>query len=412
MANKRIKTGKWIDSRPRMLYPIGTGAKFMTSYFINLLCLLVFGLFMLFSASYSTGYIRMGSSYYFIRPQCIYALAGLLVAWVVSRIDYRWLRRWVWPFYMLCILLLIAVLFMEPINNCRRWINLDHLPTLQPSEMAKFGLILTEAFVMERHRRKVKTLQYGILLPALIILPILVLLKFEPHYSAMVLMLCILAAMMFCSGIAWKWIVSAGSGAVMLAIVFLFTQQGYIEKRLSTWLDPDKIEYQTQQSLYSISSGGLFGLGFGAGRQKHLWLPEATNDFIFAVLCEELGFIGAALCVLLFLTLILQGLYIAYKAPDRFSSLIAVGITAQIAFQVIYNIAVVTNSVPNTGIGLPFFSSGGTSLVMLLAEMGVMLSISRASDLVRIQSQEEKPMGEKIPFPAQKQSEYRYQYKV
>lgn len=412
MERKKSRTGRWIDSKPRIFYPTGTGAHFSLSYCVNLIFLLLFGLIMLFSASYSTGYFRKGSSYYFIRPQCIYALLGLFAAWVVSHIDYRWLRRWVWPFYMLCLVLLVAVLFMDPINECRRWINLDHLPTLQPSEMTKFGLILAEAYLMDRHKRRVKTLKYGILLPGMVILPILVLLKFEPHYSAMVLMLCILATMMFCSGIAWKWIISAGSGAVVLMVAFLFTQAGYIERRLSTWLDPDKIEYQTQQSLYSISSGGLFGLGIGAGRQKHLWLPEATNDFIFSVLCEELGFVGASLCILLFLMLILQGLYIAYKAPDRFSSLLCVGITAQIAFQVIYNIAVVTNSVPNTGIGLPFFSSGGTSLVMLLAEMGVMLSVSRASSLVRIQSQEEKPMGQQILFPEQTEYSYQYQYKM
>ena len=218
---------------------------------------------------------------------------------------------------------------------------------------------------------------------------------------------------MFCSGISWAWIGIAGGAGAALTLVFLFTQSGYIEKRLSTWLDPTKIQYQTQQSLYSISSGGLFGLGFGAGRQKHLWLPEATNDFIFAVLCEELGFVGAMLCVVLFMLLILQGLYIAAKAPDRFSSLMCVGITAQIAFQVIYNIAVVTDSVPNTGIGLPFFSSGGTSLVMLLAEMGVMLSISRASDIVHIQNEAEaeKTTAQQIPFPdPREQGPNRYTY--
>lgn len=417
MAARKIKTGRWIDSRPKIFYPGKTGARFMSSYFANLLFLLLFGLYMLFSASYATGYFRKGSSYAFILPQAIYAVAGLMLALLVSHIDYRWMRRWVWPFYMLCLLLLVAVLFMEPINGCRRWINIKHLPTLQASEMAKFGLILVEAHLMERYRRRVKTLKYGIFMPLAWILPILILLKFEPHYSAMVLMLCILATMMFCSGIAWKWIVMAGSGGAALLVLFLFTQSGYIETRLSTWLDPNKIEYQTQQSLYSISSGGLFGLGIGAGRQKHLWLPEATNDFIFAVLCEEVGFVGALFCVILFMLLILQGLYIAAKAPDRFSSLVCVGITAQIAFQVIYNIAVVTNTVPNTGIGLPFFSSGGTSLVMLLGEMGVMLSISRASDLVRIQSEQTVPAktAQKIPFPAvngYKQNYDRYQYKI
>ena len=413
VAEKRTKTGRWIESRPRIFYPMKTGGKFMISYFANLVILMIFGLLMLFSASYATGFFRKGSSYAFILPQTLYAIAGLVVALVVSCIDYRWIRKWAWPFYYLCLLLLVVVLFMEPISNCRRWINIKHLPTLQVSEMAKFGLILLEAHLMALHRKRVKTLKYGILIPVFVILPILVLLKFEPHYSAMILMLSILAAMMFCSGISWAWIGIAGGAGAALTLVFLFTQSGYIEKRLSTWLDPTKIQYQTQQSLYSISSGGLFGLGFGAGRQKHLWLPEATNDFIFAVLCEELGFVGAMLCVVLFMLLILQGLYIAAKAPDRFSSLMCVGITAQIAFQVIYNIAVVTDSVPNTGIGLPFFSSGGTSLVMLLAEMGVMLSISRASDIVHIQNEAEaeKTTAQQIPFPnPREQGPNRYTY--
>lgn len=396
MAVNQKKSKKWIDSSVRMLYPLSVGSGFTMTYFLNLLILMGFGLIVLFSASYSTGYFRFGDSYHFIIPQCIYAVIGLVAALAISLLDYRWIRQWVGPFYALCLCLLVAVLFMEPINDCRRWINLEHLPTLQASEAAKFGLILVEAHIMDMHYKRVKTLWYGILMPLLFIAPILVLLKFEPHYSAMILMLCILATMMFCSGISWRWILLAGSIAVPLVLIFLFTQSGYIEKRLSGWLDPSQMPYQTQQSLYSIASGGLTGLGIGNGRQKHLWLPEATNDFIFSVLCEEMGFVGAVLCVTLFMALIVQGFYIAAKAPDRFSSLVCVGITAQIAFQVIYNIAVVTNTVPNTGISLPFFSSGGTSLVMLLCEMGVMLSISRASGIVQKQKEEQADHSSEI----------------
>ena len=249
VAEKRAKTGRWIESRPRIFYPMKTGGKFMISYFANLVILMIFGLLMLFSASYATGFFRKGSSYAFILPQTLYAIAGLVVALVVSCIDYRWIRKWAWPFYYLCLLLLVVVLFMEPISNCRRWINIKHLPTLQVSEMAKFGLILLEAHLMTLHRKRVKTLKYGILIPVFGILPILVLLKFEPHYSAMILMLSILATMMFCSGISWAWIGIAGGAGAALTLAFLFTQSGYIEKRLSTWLDPTKIQYQTQQSL-------------------------------------------------------------------------------------------------------------------------------------------------------------------
>ena len=183
MAEKRAKTGRWIESRPRIFYPMKTGGKFMISYFANLVILMIFGLLMLFSASYATGFFRKGSSYAFILPQTLYAIAGLVVALVVSCIDYRWIRKWAWPFYYLCLLLLVVVLFMEPISNCRRWINIKNLPTLQVSEMAKFGLILLEAHLMTLHRKRVKTLKYGILIPVFGILPILVLLKFEPHYS-------------------------------------------------------------------------------------------------------------------------------------------------------------------------------------------------------------------------------------
>ena len=195
----------------------------MISYFANLVILMIFGLLMLFSASYATGFFRKGSSYAFILPQTLYAIAGLVVALVVSCIDYRWIRKWAWPFYYLCLLLLVVVLFMEPISNCRRWINIKHLPTLQVSEMAKFGLILLEAHLMTLHRKRVKTLKYGILIPVFFILPILVLLKFEPHYSAMILMLSILATMMFCSGISWAWIGIAGGAGAALTLGALYS---------------------------------------------------------------------------------------------------------------------------------------------------------------------------------------------
>lgn len=384
MAEKR-------NERPRqrihMLYSFRDSGHISVTCAVNVLVILVLGLIMLFSASYATGYYRFGDSYHFIRPQVMYALLGIVVMYAVSWIDYRWLRRWTWTLYALCLVLLVIVLFMDPINGCRRWINLEHIPTLQPSEIAKFSLVLSVAHLMDRHKRRLKTLIYGAVLPGCAVIPFWGLLYLEPHYSAMILMACILATMLFCGGTSLKLFGAGAAGVAGLGAIFLMTRMGYIQERLDSWLNPNAILYQTQQSLYSIGSGGLFGLGVGNSRQKHLWLPEATNDFIFAVICEEMGFVGAIVCIALFAALVLHGIYIAAKAPDNFGMLLCVGITAQVAWQVLFNIAVVTDTVPNTGISLPFFSSGGTSLVMLLAEIGVLLSVSRESN--RIQKQEE-----------------------
>lgn len=356
-------------------------------FVVTLLVLVAFGLIMLFSASYATAFYRYGDSYRFIRPQALYAAVGLAAMWVISRIDYRWLRQFRWPLYVVVLGLLVVVLFMPPINNCRRWINIKGLPTVQVSEIAKFALVLCLAHLFDRYKSKAKGFQYGVLFPVLLLAPILVLLVFEPHYSAMVLMCCMAAAMMFCGGTGLGWfgagLAVAGTGGAW----FLMTRMDYVQERLAGWFDPfsDVLDstLQTAQSLYTIGSGGLFGVGIGNSTQKHLWLPEAQNDFIFSVLCEELGFVGAVLCILLFAMLIVQGIIIAAHAPDRFGSLLVVGIMAQVGFQFLFNVAVVTNTVPNTGISLPFFSSGSTSLLMLLGEMGVVLSVCRAGNKKR-----------------------------
>lgn len=378
------------NQRVSMLYNFKEHGRFSSTYLINLLIILMLGLVMLFSASYSTGYYRFGDSLHFIRPQFLYALLGCAVMYAVSWIDYRWLRQWTWTLYLLCLVLLVVVLFMDPINGCRRWINLEHLPTLQPSEICKFSLVLTVAHLMDLNRRRIKTLLYGAIIPGCMILPFWALLYLEPHYSAMILMACILGTMLLCGGTAFRWFGIGAAGVGVLGSIFLLTRMGYIQERLDSWLNPDNILYQTRQSLYSIGSGGLMGQGIGKSLQKHLWLPEATNDFIFAVICEEMGFIGALVCILLFAALIFQGFFIAINAADRFGCLLCVGITAQIAWQVLFNIAVVTDTVPNTGISLPFFSSGGTSLVMLMAEIGVVLSVSREGNRVHEMEKKEE----------------------
>ena len=373
----------------------------------TLVVLVIFGLVMLFSASYATGYYRWNDSFRFIRPQILYALLGLALMFVVSRIDYRWLRGFTGGMYAFTALLLVVVLFMPAIGGHHRWINIPHLPTIQVSEIAKFTLIMALANVMDLHRDRMGQAKYGLLAPltlcgifCLLILP-------ETHYSAIVLILCITVTMMWSGGVDLKWFATAiAVGSLMLTVV-LVTGHDYVKKRFAGWLDPfsdvENTTRQTAQSLYAVGSGGLFGRGLGNSRQKHLWLPEVTNDFIFSILCEELGFVGAAFCIALFAALIIRGVRIALRAPDRFSGLVCIGIVAQIGFQALFNIAVVTNSVPNTGISLPFFSSGGTSLVMMLAEAGILLSISRAGNAAALEKKKKAQAARKTGGPAEHQ---------
>ena len=285
------------------------------------------------------------------------------------------------------ICLLVLALFMPSDNNgCYRWVYLPGGMSLQPSELAKFAVILGTADILDHHQREIKSLFQCVFKPACLLIPILVLLKLEPHNSAMLLMAMIFATMLVCAGAGGVklWAVAVPAGAAVLAyfIKSLASGDGYASERLGgvwglTPTDTAGMLWQTRQSIYAISTGGLFGVGIGNSVQKHQWLPYAENDFIFAVVCEELGFIGAIALIVLFGALIVQGIAIALNAPDFFGSLLGIGIMAQIAWQVFCNIAVVTNTLPNTGISLPFFSSGGTSLILLLAEMGVMVNIGR-----------------------------------
>lgn len=384
-ARPAQQTAPLLPSRPSFFYHkmgrLNTGAV------ITLIILQVFGLVMLFSASYATGYYRFDDSYHFIRPQALYACVGIAVMFFVSCVDYHWMRRWYLALYVVTLVLLVVVLFMEPIHGHRRWINIKHLPTVQVSEIAKFSMILTEAHLMDRHRARLGTFRYGVLMPVLAAVPFWAIILPETHYSAIILMGFILVTMMWAGGTGIGWF-GIGVGAMGAGVwLLLTTGRSYIEDRFAILSDPfaDVLgsTMQTAQSLYAVGSGGWFGLGIGQGLQKHLWLPEATNDFIFSILCEELGFVGAVICIGLFAALIVQGVFIALRAPDRFGMLLAIGITAQIGWQVLFNIAVVTNTVPNTGISLPFFSSGGTSLLMLLAQMGVLFSVGRAGNAER-----------------------------
>ena len=356
-------------------------------FLIILMLLLCYGLVMLFSAGYAVALYRRGDAYTYIRPQLLFAAFGAAAMYAASLVDYHIWHKLAWPIMGVSLALLAIVLFMPEYNGCKRWIVLPGLGTLQPSEIAKFAVVLVFAHIISLNHDRMQTFATGVL-PFMVILgAVTVLMLLEPHLSGTLLILGIGAVLMFVGGTGLKWFALAGiagAGAIAAAVVLLPELVPYAMGRLSSWRDPfaDPLGegHQTIQSLYAIASGGAAGLGLGNSRQKYLYVPEPQNDFIFSILCEELGFVGAALTVVLFLLLFLRGMSIAVRARDKFGALLAVGFVVQVVLQAVLNIAVVTNTIPNTGISLPFFSSGGTSLLLLLSEMGVLLSISRAGN--------------------------------
>ncbi len=352
------------------------------------LILLGFGLVMLYSASYVRAIYTFDNSLYYISDQVIFAIIGLSVMAFISTVDYKILKNFDMALYAVVIVLLVIVLFMQIISGVSRWIIIPGIGSFQPSEIAKFAIILVYAKLIERNYNKMKDVRYGIV-PFVIVLGIILTLLFlQPHLSAIIIITGIAGVMMLVGGSDIKWftIAIALVAVVVVTVLILYPDSiHYAEDRIYAWLNPESDlqgdGYQSYQSLLAIGSGGLFGLGLSNSRQKHLHLPEPQNDFIFAVICEELGFIGGMLVIILFLALLYRGFYIAVKAKDRFGAMLVVGVVAQITIQAFLNIAVATNTVPNTGISLPFFSAGGTSLMMLLAEMGVVLSVSRTANL-------------------------------
>lgn len=349
-------------------------------FLIIVMLLLGIGLIMVFSSSYASAYYKnLPSTYYFIR-QGMFAVAGIIIMFLVGAMDYRRFRPLSPVLLIVSILLLILVLFIGVgLYGEKRWIDFG-FTTFQPSELAKVAIIFFFASLISVYSDKMNTFRYGVL-PFILILGIIAFLMYlEPHLSGAILILGVGAVMMFVGGTHWAWF--AGSiGIGVTAGAFAISFIDYARKRVEVWFnpfaDPRGKGYQIIQSLYAIGSGGLLGLGFGNSRQKYLYLPEAHNDFIYAIVCEELGFIGAMIVILLFAMLIIRGYWIAMHARDKFGALLVTGITTQIALQVFLNIGVVTGVLPVTGAALPFFSYGGTALLILLAEMGVVLSVSR-----------------------------------
>ena len=359
-------------------------------FFVLLMLLLCVGLIMLYSASsaqsmYDTGYTS-STRYLFKQAAC--AVLGLICMAVFSKIPAQVWLRFAWPLYGVSIALLLLVLVVgESVNGARRWINIAGLQ-FQPSEIAKFTMILMFARLTKGFGTDAKKFRYGVLGFGAALLGILIPLALEKHLSAIMLMGMVAVVMMFVAGTSPKWLL-AGAAAAAAFVVIYITFMGYAGDRVTAWLhpeqDPGDTGYQILQSLYAIGSGGLFGLGFGKSRQKYLYLPFQYNDYIFAIICEELGLVGAVLIIALFAALILRGYWIALRAQDRFSTVLAAGLVTLIAVQTVLNLCVVTNLLPSTGIALPFFSYGGTALAVNLGEMGVVLSISRYRNRTKIQ---------------------------
>jgi cell division protein FtsW len=308
--------------------------------------------------------------------------------WLFSRVQADAWYRLAWPVYTAGILLLLLVLAVgESVNGARRWIQIAGIQ-FQPSEIAKFSMIVLLARLTKHYGTDAKKFRYGVLGFGCAMLGLLIPLALEKHLSAIMLMGMVGVVMMFVAGTSPKWL-AAGAAAAAVFVLIYITFMGYAGDRVTAWLhpeqDPGDTGYQILQSLYAIGSGGLFGLGLGRSRQKYLYLPFQYNDYIFAVVCEELGLVGAILIVLLFAATILRGYRIALMARDRFSTILAAGLTTLIALQTVLNLCVVTNLLPSTGIALPFFSYGGTALAVNLGEMGILLSISRQRKLPKQQ---------------------------
>lgn len=351
------------------------------------LTILIIGLVMMFSASYPYAFYHNHDSFHFIKSQLVFAILGTIAMLVISNIDYTILHKFSVPLVITSFVLLVLVLIMPPMNGVHRWVHFGSF-SFQASEITKFAIILSFSHFISLNLHRMHTFKYGILPYLIILVPTIALLALEPHISCSAIVVLLAAGMLFIGGIQLKWfgMVLGAIASALLYLVIFTDKLTYANNRISGWLDPFNPAagvdtWQTRQGLYAIGSGGILGLGLGNSRQKYLYIPEPQNDFIFSVVCEELGFIGAAFILFLFALLVWRGIIISIKAKDKFGMLLGIGLTAQVGLQVILNIAVVTNTIPNTGISLPFFSYGGTSLMMLLAQMGVILSISKSSHL-------------------------------
>ena len=359
--------------------------------FITVLVMLGFGLVMVLSASSPSALSEGKTSYAYVTTQAISAGIGIIAMLAISKIDYRRWGKLYRIIYIGSILILLAVrlpVIGKSANGAYRWIKITNSLNFQPSELVKIGMIIFFARYLTEHKADLNKFFKGFICPLLWVAPIIVILVFvQSHLSASVIIIMIVVILMLMAGTKMKYFITvgapiAGIGGIALYILAKYFESGAyrlarITSFMDPWADPTGKGWQVIQSLYAIGSGGLFGVGLGNSTQKYLYLPEPQNDFIFSVIAEELGFVGCLAVMLLFGIFIWRGVLIAMKAPDSFGSLVAIGITSLIGLQAIINIAVVTSSMPNTGMPLPFFSYGGTALLILLCAVGILLNISR-----------------------------------
>lgn len=376
-------------------------SKFVNNQFDFILCitvmlLLALGIIMVLSASAPSALSTTGNSYTYVKKQLIFAIAGIIVMLFLSKVDYRFYKKYYWQIYFISwlILLLVAVPGLGySVKGATRWIKIGGFQ-FQPSELTKIGLIIFFAGYLSDHKDELHTFKKGFIKPLCFLIPPIAILFFVQNHLSVSLVICIIViVMMFIAGCRLKHFAVVGVVGISLIIGGLGFLQisgsgegNFRLDRISTYFDPwadaQGTGYQTVQSLYAIGSGGMFGLGLGNSKQKYLYIPEPHNDFIFSILAEELGFAGCLLVIILFVIFIWRGILIAMRATDLFGTLVAVGITTQVAVQAIINIAVVTGTVPTTGMSLPFFSYGGTALLLLLANVGILLNISRSSSKI------------------------------
>ena len=365
---------------------------------ITVLILVSLGVVMVLSASAPSALSKKGSSYTYFIKQFGFAVFGIIAMLFVSKIDYRFYKKYYWGVYVVSVLVLLLVLVPhlgKEVNGALRWIEIKGLGQFQPSEITKIGLIIFYAGYLSDHKSELKDFWRGFFKPLIFLaIPVAILYRIQNHLSVSLVISVITFVMMLMAGVRVLHFVWAGlAGGAGLTLLLLKGKIDQIKGVAGTsdsfrldrikvffdpWSDATGTGYQMIQSLYAIGSGGLFGVGLGNSKQKYLYIPEPQNDFIFAIIAEELGFVGCIAIIALFAVFVWRGIVIAMKAPDMFGSLIAVGITTLVAIQAIINIAVVTASIPTTGMALPFFSYGGTALVILLSSVGILLNISRA----------------------------------
>ncbi len=359
--------------------------------FLSLVLILVtIGLVMLFSASYAYSYEYYGNSYKFITRQAGFAVAGVAFMLLFSKVDYHFWRKFAWIIYFGVLAILAFLLIAPPMvegMDVKRWLVIGPV-NFQPSEFAKFAIVLLFSSLIAANFKQMKKFSFIAFL-VLLLGVTCVLVVLEPHLSATILIFALGIVLLIVGGLPKRYIFGGiGAGVAGVAALIVSGAISYGSDRIKYWLDPWLAPtgegFQTIQSLLAIGSGGILGRGIGQSRQKYLWVPEPHNDFIFSIVCEELGLIGAIVIILIFCLLVWRGFTIALRSPDKFGSLLALGLTFQVGLQAMLNIWVVTNTIPNTGISLPFFSYGGTSLLILLAEMGIVLSVSRSANVQKI----------------------------